>query len=325
MKQILSKSMTLFMVFFVCAVSNVKAQDVVVATLQSGNDVQVFYGATGLQKAVEAAVDGDQISLSGGTFNTCTINKPLKIYGAGGFVQDAANNRYKTILNGDFTIELPEGAKGMYIEGIYTSNTINVKGVIEEMTLKRSHVNFLRLSECETTNCNIVNCEIPIFCPDAHSKNLTLRNSAYNFRANNAADANLNIINCIQTQGDNGYPTAAVYKNSIIVNQSKSPYISYYYTAYYSYGYAPSNSAILENCISNVQYKDIMVSNTFYELKDEWKEKLIGDDGTEMGIYGGTTPFTNVPSNPQITSKEIARQSDANGKLAVKIVVEAQK
>ena len=62
-----------------------------------------------------------------------------------------------------------------------------------------------------------------------------------------------------------------------------------------------------------------------YELTAEAARQYLGDDGTQVGIYGGDTPFTDVPTNPQITSRQIATKTDNDGKLSVKITVEAQK
>jgi hypothetical protein len=61
-----------------------------------------------------------------------------------------------------------------------------------------------------------------------------------------------------------------------------------------------------------------------YHLKNP--EKYIGTDGTQVGIYGGTTPFKEkgLPSNPQIIKKTIAEQTDANGNLKVDVTVKAQ-
>ena len=59
------------------------------------------------------------------------------------------------------------------------------------------------------------------------------------------------------------------------------------------------------------------------ELKDDAKTKYLGNDGTEIGIYGGSIPFVASPSNPQITKLNVASKSTADGKLSVDIEVKA--
>jgi hypothetical protein len=61
-----------------------------------------------------------------------------------------------------------------------------------------------------------------------------------------------------------------------------------------------------------------------YHLVDPDKYK--GTDGTQIGLYGGSTPFKEkgLPSNPQILSKKVATQTNAQGKLLVNFTVKAQ-
>jgi len=61
-----------------------------------------------------------------------------------------------------------------------------------------------------------------------------------------------------------------------------------------------------------------------YELTPEARATFLGTDGTQVGIYGGENPFTDIPTNPQITQKDIATKSTPDGKLNVSIKVEAQ-
>ncbi len=64
-------------------------------------------------------------------------------------------------------------------------------------------------------------------------------------------------------------------------------------------------------------------SNT-YKLTEEAKITFLGTDGTQVGIYGGKTPFSDVPSNPQVTQKNIATKCTFDDKLNVNIKAEAQ-
>jgi hypothetical protein len=65
---------------------------------------------------------------------------------------------------------------------------------------------------------------------------------------------------------------------------------------------------------------DADVPETF-ELTETAAATYLGDDGKQVGIYGGTNPFDPTPTNPQIT-KFTVDSSVNSGKLSVKINVE---
>jgi hypothetical protein len=54
--------------------------------------------------------------------------------------------------------------------------------------------------------------------------------------------------------------------------------------------------------------------------------KDAGTDGTDIGIYGGSSPFKkgSVPANPHISKMIISNVADSNGKIKVDIEVSAQ-
>ena len=61
-----------------------------------------------------------------------------------------------------------------------------------------------------------------------------------------------------------------------------------------------------------------------YHLKDP--ANYIGNDGTQVGIYGGLFPWKegSVPINPHIISKTIGNSSNQNGDLPVNVTIKAQ-
>lgn len=67
----------------VMAAIHVCAQEVEIATLQNGDDVQLFFGHDAFIDAMDAAESGSVITLSPGTFNATDITKPVTIYGSG--------------------------------------------------------------------------------------------------------------------------------------------------------------------------------------------------------------------------------------------------
>ena len=74
--------------------------DVLMATLQHGDEVSVYYGKTALEEAYTAAADsGDVVTLSAGVFSFSNheFQKSLSVVG-NGFVSDMENGIYPTII-----------------------------------------------------------------------------------------------------------------------------------------------------------------------------------------------------------------------------------
>ena len=60
-----------------------------------------------------------------------------------------------------------------------------------------------------------------------------------------------------------------------------------------------------------------------YRLLESIRTKHLGTDGTEVGMYGGSNPFTPNNTLPKIKKFSVAPQSDGEGKLKVEIEVSA--
>ncbi|MFW5850975.1 MAG: hypothetical protein ACOCWB_02010, partial [Bacteroidota bacterium] len=63
-----------------------------------------------------------------------------------------------------------------------------------------------------------------------------------------------------------------------------------------------------------------------YHLTSSAESTYLGDEGTQVGIYGGLFPLKEgfVPQNPHISTKTISSGTDSNGFLNVDIEVNAQ-
>jgi hypothetical protein len=70
--------------------------------------------------------------------------------------------------------------------------------------------------------------------------------------------------------------------------------------------------------MQNCQTGSFSWSNTY-----QYNTTMTGSDGTYVGITGGTTPFTLVPSNPKVTSYNL-KVDAANKKLTVNVSVTAK-
>ena len=127
----------LFSLVMVCvAIGSAKAQDVLLATLQKGETTQYFYGSDAFKEAMEAAENGNTITLGAGTYNAIDITKAVSIYGNGYEMradttsQKEGNMAFPTRIAGDFAIALETvndaPTKGLYIEGIYSADRVRI-------------------------------------------------------------------------------------------------------------------------------------------------------------------------------------------------------
>ena len=119
-----------------CMMAAQGQNDVVTATLQHGNELTVFKMANALNEAINAAVDGDVITLSEGTFNAFTIDgKSLTIYGAG-FEDDDVTGTRATQINGQ-----------SYIQG--TISNLHIEGCSFGASVSNCNIESLRIQNCQ--------------------------------------------------------------------------------------------------------------------------------------------------------------------------------
>lgn len=331
------KKSFLLMAMTIMAFVSVKAQDVQLVTVQHGSEMQAFYGPDGFKNAIAAAQKGDVLSLSGGNFNSATIDKAVTIQGAG-YVQDVKNNRYKTLFIGDVNINLPEGESGLYIEGICTYNNFNIQGNVASMSIVRCLMTNNVEVKSESNNLTFLHCRMNYLRLTGISHSALIKNCAINHFYGSGSYAEDGIAeNCViieLTRGVSKEVKDFILKNCVITSAAPSSASNtYLYNIIGSMHNFPYNSVHEGNYENNASQVEIIRfyfgdSKADYQsgltLTEEGK-KCKGQDGTEVGIHGGSMPFTDVPSTPQITQKTVAPQSDANGKLAVKFVIEAQK
>ena len=64
--------------------------------------------------------------------------------------------------------------------------------------------------------------------------------------------------------------------------------------------------------------------NSNYILKAEYASEWLGNDGKEIGIYGGSLPYDPTTTNPQISKFNVSSKTTADGKLSVDIEVKAE-
>lgn len=310
------------------------AQSTQVATLSHDGTITSFTSAYALRDAYNAAVDGDVITLSSGSFAAISLEKRITVRGAGMGIKVDKTDPYiePTLLTGDFSIKADgDEINNFKLEGILCENTVSLNGVINSQFSK---CKFKQLTydtgQGGFTNVTFINCivyERANFCYNASMNFYGCYLKNFNF---SGRDSHYTLTNCIMEQENGFSDNACVVKNSIYINSNDYQYCS-------NKGIA-SNSIWIGKYSANCPFNTTLESHnnafvpdgmnvfkegTFYLLTDEAKD-YIGDDGTEVGIHGGSLGFDPTPTNPQITKFNVAPKTTADGKLSVDIEVNAK-
>ena len=295
--------------------------DVWTATLQHGDEVTVFRMANALSEAYNAAVDGDVITLSEGTFNAVHINKAITIYGAGFEVDETTGTRVTTI-NGGLNIGNPNDTISVHIEGcnfdrIQIENSLFVKNALVK-------------------NCCMNNVIIKSDVGDIEFFNDVIKSQVW---GQDNALTSMQINNCYVAGRIYGFPAFSpiivdhcVLNGSYVYNSSCNG--AYYYTNDVFTANSPSvldEESNVRNCLfyhNGVNLSNLHAENCYlglgtgiftdsgngtYDADRTWElqqpEVWIGTDGTQIGLYGGKG-WSKVPRIPVINSLELNVQGD---------------
>lgn len=319
------KKSIVLLVTFMAVCMNVCAQGMT-ATLQSGETLAAYYGINAFNDAYAVAQDGDQITLSAGTFNGPeeAVSKSVKITGVGAF-EETGNTVFES---------LAVSGSNVRIEGVKFSSSFNPSGSTN-LILIRCHVKSLDAS-ANYSNPLFSECVLPGYVSKLkYALNFTFKNSTIeSFSTDNSSDkTNIGrVINCVIYQWADG--PNAIYKNCCIgyntsyssrkINCS-SPSEFYYNVAFSTNNNYQAAFNFVGDCI-NVGNQSMTWSELFNSTKSypaQPQNAPNGDDGTPVGPYGGTG-FSQYPSIPRILSSTIDRSTNDEGKINVTVEVKAE-
>lgn len=343
---------TLFLSVF-CFVVQVSAQSSVIATLFHDGDIKTFYGTGALRSAHAAAVHGDVITLSSGSFTATDITKAVTLRGAG-MEYDSVSVTEPTIISGDFSIQIASDStlqnNNLVIEGIYhnASGSILVQGSLKNPQFVKCRLYEIKCSSHSASYgymhyANFINCVIAYRVYYYTSGSATFVNcyvSGIDSYSSNSSASN-EIQNCVVEYSNSEYNNTVfrncfLYANIITSTYNVLPSTSPAYNCVAMSITSSTNIFANQSNTTNTQVSSLSdVFKTWtgsslanfnterLELTDAAKTKYLGSDGTQIGIYGGSIPFDPRPSNPQITKLNVASKSTADGKLSVDIEVKA--
>lgn len=337
------KKMFMFLVAMVCATVSL-AQSSMMATLIHQDKISTFYGTGALTAAYNAAVNGDVITLSSGTFVATNINKAIVLRGAGMGI-DTVQVVEPTVITGDFEIDIADTVSGkLTIEGIYSNHTIRYKNLCNPYFLKcRLKEIVYRFTDSRLKDANFIHCRVTDgLTLNYESSALCINSVIQGAYSENSETSNFEFVNCVLIGHGAAYDIQNIrfssFKNCLLTSRSglQRSNIDGSCTAYNCIGFG--NSEVFKKISNSTNhfvgsYADVFktyrgaslenLDNECFELTDAAKAKYLGMDGKEVGIHGGSLPFDAVPSNPQITKCNVAAKSTADGKLSVDIQVSA--
>ncbi len=348
----MKKSILSLAVIAMMAVTTSFAQSSLVATLVHDNAVTAYYGTTALQEAYEAASSGDFITLSSGVFNSVDIAKAITLHGAGTDT-DTTTSVTPTVLAGNFSIDIPDSDTddALTMEGIYNDYKITYKNLKDAKFIKNRFNEFTwETDSSKLKDAVFVHCRIRSNIRLQKDCSATLMN-CYVTSPNcaNGTTSNFTFTNCvIRTDDYTPIHTSSIY-NCILANN-----YSYYTGANSHFLYTRFNSSItilnslslssnesgrgsdfvnIPNTTNTVitagdrfeqvfkTYRGSYNDNMTFELTDSIKQIYLGTDGKEVGMFGGSLPYSSAPSYPQISKFEVAEKTSSDGKLHVNIEV----
>lgn len=310
----------LFTIIAICCSWAAQAQnEVVTATLQTGDEVKVYNGPTALTKAVAAAAEsGSVITLSNGTFdNPGAIQKSLCIYG-NGWEENTEEGIKPSVISGD--LNFSTGSDEVILQDV------KIEGV-KTGTISATQTSGLIISKCQfgnfsvganTQGISIRQCYFGTVVGSAYTT-LDVQNSISTGRMTyNNEEALLLFDHCILSYYAKGYfdylyHYKATYTNCVI-RQNPS------WGGNFQAGSTLKNNILictdLSGCIAENNWLgtdmstifadgtnfDYAPTRTFALLSPE---TYVGTDGTEVGIYGGNYPWDKTPTTPVVKNLQL--------------------
>lgn len=306
------------------------------ATLNHEGTISTFYGTVALRQAHAAAVSGDVITLSSGTFLSTDITKAVTIRGAGMDVTKAYDIVSEpTILSGDFKIKIPAEDTGrLTLEGIYHNGNIWFsEGQVRNALFLKSRFKYIGKSgSCKVQDLTVLNCRISEGISVGSGNSAQFLNSvvtAFSYDSGYMSFSHCVILssNYLGNSG-NEYKSCIICRgiyNDDSVSSSSSAYNNLFISDKTDIlQYVPNNTNLrVPTSDERFAYLRGYDDSKDYKLTDQNRDVLKATDGGEIGIYGGSLPYSAIPTNPQITKFNVASKTTADGKLSVDIEVKS--
>jgi len=325
----------LFFLFTVLGHGAVMAQHPLVATLTHSGTTTAFMGTDALSAAHEAAEPGDVITLSPGTFTGITVTKGVTIRGAGDNTLSSDSLTQTTL-----TIDVDSTAGELHVEGVNFSSPVLINRMFNggfsvcgmpsiSYSSEESVYNGVMFDRCKIWGVLYSGMEESYLAPNS---SILLANCALgNIHCANETNSILTCINCF-IYGPYRDIHCSSFHNCLFLYSTTADYGQLPADNYLSYSVGSETNLSYHNygnnvvgTIQNEIYKDhpdriLVITDNMY-LTDEAAATYLGDDGTQVGMYGGANPYSKQLSYPVITRCEVGNRTNEDGTLTVNIEV----
>lgn len=305
------------------------------ATLKHNGNISVYYGANAFVEAYNAASNGDTINLSDGNFNSVTVRKSLVVRGSGANA-DTARQSDGTRFNNAFQVYPSADTSYFEAEGIAFRNVFYIG---DSYSTNRDKGRF-KLTKCIVDRL------------DTYHKELFVSNSIITgVNMYNTAENPARFYNCIlNTTPKNSYCDNCIissnshiessnpfnFNNCVIIRNNTTQTDFSLANAYNSIICGFTTSFGTNNTFMNVTDVFETWNGTFYsvgsnnfatwafnldtfKLKENVANTILGGDGTQVGIFGGTAPFDFTPSYTVIKRLNVSQRTNAEGMLGIEV------
>ncbi len=283
--------------------------------LQHDGNIVGTYAYNEMNKAIEAASEGDVIYLSKGRFSGgFTIDKSICIIGSGAENTNGNNYTYFDWGNDFYIKNSNQTIAKVTIEGVYFGPSFNIYSSVDELAFKKCYFSnsIYFQNNGNNTTCKKVTidrCCCSYISPNGRVEDLIAKNcKIYNIGGQGSTNSSLKYINCnirrIETN------TRAMVVNSIVneVGNGTSDYLDtntiLVNTLYNNTNdYDPMEKASQQDCYATDK---TLISNNYdcNMTKDQLQSAdYLGVDGTVVGAEGGVNPFSLTLHTPNVTSK----------------------
>lgn len=278
------------------------------AILHHDKKPTAIYDADKLSDALSAAVAGDTIYLSAGTFPTFTLEKAITIKGAG----------TNTKISNGVTIDIAgtPTLTAALLDAVEVNGAVSVASDMTNFLIKMVKTTDLQFANnLNTPNALVDRCHLDKFTITSAMTDFYVRNTYIgNLTSTSLKFNKCNFINC-RIMGD-WNKAAGRFINCELrrtgdYTSIKSSILSY--SLVYSYYNSVDPSSYQEKV-----YFD--ANRDWLSVDDRLNKGYICKDGSVVGVEGGKTPYSLTPSGPKETSSTV-KVSDSEKKLNVSITV----
>ena len=307
--------------------------DIAPTVMLSHNGKRSFFMWDEVQKAVDAAVDGDTIYLSNGTFEPFNITKRIMVRGAGP----------ETIISGSCTVYIGGQSRLSMpvLDALTFTGDVSVTSAYEQFTIRKCQMNNLSFTESDFRDVKLDRCDI--------QGTLHLTQKVKEFNCFNSK---------IRTLKPYDYTYGKAYFDHCNIREINDTIVATFdncvlrYCQAYRWTWSNSRSyygSCLDGCALNYcicpsgylkrldigeeaadcifLYTPSVIFNNCYQVNinagdvvNYQSSSYLGSDGTMVGCYGGQNPYRRTPELPRVT-KSTVEVDAVNKKLNVTLTL----